>query len=430
MASGTTIDIDNRWDPFTTAPELVRERFEDGWAAAQGAYQTTMEAVQRLENIAGDLNTINRVIEIDTARISTGEISVDPPTLDLSLLRVDSPDMPVDPALINTDMEVFPEYPDLVVGDIPPPNEIYTSALLTALKAKFLADVQSGGTGISPAVETAIFQRQYERDLLIHNDTMDEIAATRARGKYPIPNGSLIEAQNKEITKFGNKRLDVSRDISIKSFELAFQHTEFVMLHGVGFESQLMNWAHGVAILASDVSKAVVDAQLRIFAGRTDGTSKKIMGIIEKAKAKIDHNRGLIEVFNGKVNGYAAKIRGEGDRVNAVARGYEAQVGLFRGVSDFEIQKIGLDLKALELAMNKTIANANILIKDKEIESRHYEVLNTLKAEVMKAAGAIASQLTAGAMAGTNASAHISASASSTYSPRWTWTAEGGWVLS
>jgi hypothetical protein len=80
--------------------------------------------------------------------------------------------------------------------------------------------------------------------------------------------------------------------------------------------------------------------------------------------------------------------------------------------------------------MNKIMANANILIKDKEIESRHYEVLNTLKTEVMKAAGHIASQLTAGAMAGTSASAQISASNTSSYSPRWTWTAAGGWVFS
>ena len=424
--------VPNRWAPFEDAPELVKDRFTDGWSSATGAYATAMEAVQALRHIASELRLINREISIDTTTISTGEISVDPPTIDASLLTVNNPDMPVDPQLISATLDAFPDFPDLVVGDIPPPNETYTSPLLTALKAKFLADVQSGGTGISAAVENAIFKRQSERDLLIHNDTMDEISATVARGGYPIPNGALLAAQEKELLNYSNKRLDVSRDVSIKSFELAFQHTQFIMQAGVAFEANLMGWAHGVAVLASDVAKAVVAMTIEAYRGRTDGISKKIIGIIEKAKAKIEYNRGLIEIFAAKVNAFGAKIKGEGDRVNAVARGYEAEVGLFKSVADFEIGKTGLDLKVLDARMTQALGNANIMIKDKEVELKNYELLNSLKTDIMKAIGMIASQIGAGAMAGISASAHVSASASASYSVtgRWTWTQADGWVLS
>jgi hypothetical protein len=433
MATGeTTVNVPGRWDAFELAPGFVGDRFTDGWAAATGAYATAMQAVQNLEHIASELHLINRVISIDTTTISSGEISVDPPTINAALLTVNNPDMPVDPQLISATLDAFPEFPDLVVGDIPAPNETYTSALLTALKAKFLADVQSGGTGISAAVENAIFNRESERALLVHNDAMDEIAATVARGGYPIPSGALLAAQNKELTEYRNKRLDVSRDISIKSFELAFQHTQFVMQAGVAFEANLMGWAHSVAVLASDVAKTVVLMQIEAFKARSDGISKKIIGIIEKAKAKIEYNRGLIEIFASKVNAYGAKIKGESDRVNAVARGYEAEVGLFKSVADFEIGKAGIDLKVLDARMTQALGNANILMKDKEIELKSYEMLNSLKTDIMKAIGMIASQIGAGAMAGISASAHVSAGASASYNVtgRWTWTAADGWVLS
>ncbi len=433
MGTGeTTVNVPGRWDAFELAPGFVGDRFTNGWSAALGAYATAMEAVQRLEHIARDLQLINRAISIDTTTISSGTISVTKPRIDISELRVNVPDLPVDPQLIDATLDAFPDFPDLVVGDIPAPNETYTSALLTALKAKFLADVQSGGTGISAAVENAIFQRQSERDLLIHNDTMDEIAATVARGGYPIPNGALRSAQDKELLNYSNKRLDVSRDISIKSFELAFQHTQFVMQTGVTFEANLMGWAHGVAVLASDVAKAVVAMTIEAYKARSDGISKKIIGIIEKAKAKIEYNRGLIEIFASKVNAYGAKIKGEGDRVNAVARGYEAEVGLVKSIADFEIGKAGIDLKVLDARMTQALGNANIMIKDKETELKSYEMLNSLKTDIMKAIGSIAAQLGAGAMAGISASAHVSAQASASYSVtgRWTWTQADGWVLS
>jgi len=389
------------------APSTVLNRFADSETFANSAYATTVAALNALRDIALALELISRTIPIDTTSISIPEISISPPTIDPDEFTVDMPILPTEPVIVDASIGTLPEFPDLVVGDLQMPDETYATSLLTAIKSKLLSDVNTGSTGLTPAIEDAIFQREYERALIIHNDTQDRIAATWARNGYPLPNGALLGAYEEEEINFTNKRLDMSRDTAIKSFELALQNYHFIIQQGIALESQLMGYAHSVATLAFQVADEIIKNALVAFRERREAVSAKIASILETAKTKIQYNISLIEMYTAKLSAYSAKIRGETDRVNAVARGYEAEVAEFRSVADFEISKAGLDLKVIDAKISQAVANANILIKDKEIEMKNYELLNSLKEKAMEAISHVAAQITASALTMVHASASI-----------------------
>lgn len=415
--------ISYRWDLFEDAPTLVKSRFDDMKNFGLQGFNMAMASIQALSNIAGQLQLINRVITIDTEPITEPPLTEIPPTIDMTQFRVDYPAEPNEPSLIDATLESIPGvFPDMLgPGDIDPGQlGAYSDSLMSALQKKLLNDLITGSVGITPDVEDAIFKREYERSLLEYEDEQDRIAANWAKGSFPFPNSALRAAQTKAAREFSNKRLDVSRDIAIKSFELALQNTHFIIQQGIGLEAQLIQWADRVATRVFEASKAVIDTNIRTYDARVKGFGERARIIIEKCRAKIEYNIGLIRLYEGRVNAFASKMRAESERINAVARGYEAETAVFKSVVDFDVERISLDLKVIQARIDQASVNAQILIKDKEIELKNYEMLNSLKVEALKSEGMIAAQVASGALAAVHAQVHIGAQdvATYTYTPR------------
>jgi hypothetical protein len=61
------------------------------------------------------------------------------------------------------------------------------------------------------------------------------------------------------------------------------------------------------------------------------------------------------------------------------------------------------------------VANSGILIKDKEVELKNYEMIKSLMMEAQKAIGMIAAQVASGALSAVHAAVGISASDSASY---------------
>lgn len=421
MSNGDS-GIAHRWDLFKDSPELVKKRFDDMQGYALDGYNMAMAAIQNLSNIGQVLGLINRVISVNTEIINEPNISnLNPPSIDMNQFRVDFPSQPSQPTLIDATLEAISSaFPEMVgPGEINTGETVYVSSLMTALKAKILSDVQNGSTGITPAVEDAMFKRNYERDLSEYNDELDRVAANWARGGFPFPNAGLRAAQDKVTREFTNKRLDLSRDIMIKSWETALQNTHFMIQQGVAIEGLLIRWAESVATRIFEASKAIIDTQIRSYEARVKGFGEKARIIIEKCRAKIEYNLGIIRMYEASVNAFASKMRAEAERINAVARGYEAQTEVFNSIVNFDIKKVELDLKVIQARIDQALGNAQILIKDKEVELKAYEMLNNLKMEAQKAIGMVAAQVASGALSAVHASVDIGARdlASYGYSP-------------
>jgi len=411
--------INNRWALFDDAPTLVKKRFDDMQQTAMNGFNMAMAAIQGLANIGQQLELINKVIAIDTTVINEPNLpDRTPPSIDMDQLRVDVPATPIEPTLIDATLETIPSsFPEMIgPGDANPGDLVYVSPLLTALKSKILSDLVTGSTGLTDAVEDAIFKREYERSLLEHENEKDRIAANWATGNFPFPNSGLRAALDKADREFSNKRLDVSRDVAIKSFELALQNSHFVIQQGVVIEGLLIQWSNQVATRVLEASKAEINKLIQSYEAKVKGFSERTRLIIEKCLAKIQYNIGVIRMYEGSVNAFSAKMRAESDRVNAVSRGYEAEANLFNTQVNFDIQRVNLDLKVIQARIDQAVANAGIMIKDKEVELKNYELIKSLMMEAQKAIGMIAAQVASGALSAVHAAVGISASDSASYS--------------
>lgn len=135
----------------------------------------------------------------------------------------------------------------------------YTSALKDALATKLKSDVENGGTGLSSAVEDAIWERTRERDNRDYEDAVDKVNSLWAGKGFSLPNGVLAELQQDLAIDDRNQRTERSRDILIKQAELAQANTHFAITSSLGLEQLELNHANQIYNRALEAEKSVVE---------------------------------------------------------------------------------------------------------------------------------------------------------------------------
>jgi len=306
----------------------------------------------------------------ELAPIDPIDVPVPPPWVTPTLT---SPDLPViiDPIIPVWEDVVWPDYFDVdapVFDNLPPSlnldpgNMDYNSNINTALGDAIYDGLIHGGTGLAPEVEEAIFQRESERSLLVHNDQMTRIAAEWAKGGFNLPTsmlGSLLmEADNNYV----NKRLDTSRDIAIKQAELALTNTHFILNQAQTMEARMLAWFGEIAKRAYEVSRSLLEFG------------------IERYKAEIQAFNALVDIYKTRaqvfeittaatvkrLEGYrlrleAAKLTGELNKVNVDV--YKAQLdGLMIYINKYRAEmdgaKVHMEIEQLKIQEYKERINA------------------------------------------------------------------------
>ncbi|RPI53398.1 MAG: hypothetical protein EHM49_04390 [Deltaproteobacteria bacterium] len=318
--------IKHRWDLFQKSQDIVDEKFEDGREYAQAAYQTAQETIQRLSDLASQLNNIDVDLTIE---------DLTPPSIDDFM---GTP--PGSPPDIELNMPA-----DLTEAD----------DVNTAIRNKLLHDITEGSPAIPEDIETAIFGRENERALLVHQDTLDKISAEWSKRGFTLPDGLLAALLTQAQIDFANKRLDVSRDVAIKSFELSDANTKFAIEKGIAWYAM-------------------------------------------------------------RIETYKAKVQAEISRIDAIVKLYLGEAQVYQATAQVYTALTDAKVKKFEVQVKMALTRAELLIKDAELDMKNYEIMNSLKIEAMKAISGVAAQLVAGALSSVSASAHISATNSASYS--------------
>jgi hypothetical protein len=316
--------VENRWLLFETAPTIVTEKFEDGRAYASNAIALANAVIEELRQIGVALNTI------DT---TTGITYLTPPES-------------------GSFTGTAPTSPDTTANLPVAPSD--SDVLQDTIRSQIINSISNQSSAIPESVETAIFNRESERALLVHHDTLDNISAEWAKRGFTLPNAILASLISQAETDFGNKRLDVSRDIAIKNFELSDANVKFAVQQGIAYIGYKVT-----------IYKAEVDAEI----ARIDAIIKKYLGDLDAYKT-------------------------------------DAQV--FTSLAD-------INVKEFDAALKQEITKAGLLIKNVEIGIKNYEMETGLRVEVAKAIGSILAQVVAGSLASISASASVSASDSGSY---------------
>lgn len=262
---------------------------------------------------------------------------------------------PAVPGSISIDLTGYPNVNLITVpsmGELSPGNTtLYASTLLTAIQTKLLHDVNEGGTGLGADIEQDLWDREGERALQAHNNTMDRISAEWSKRGMPLPNGVLAQMYMEEEINYVNRRLDTSRDISIKQAELAFQNTQFVLTQAVGLEGALMNFDNAIRERIYQAAKATLELKavetnlwiskynlsLGIYQALVNGRVEEARIAIQKYitevqayKTTVDAQVATIETnikaFIGEVEAY----KGEAAAYESVVKGYSAKVEAYK----------------------------------------------------------------------------------------------------
>lgn len=229
------------------------------------------------------------------------------------------PDLPLLPTLreiLPPDEPVFslPEFTaTMPTADLTPPEPVYSwneaeynSEFNELLKAKITDGIVNGGTGLLPEVEQAIYDRAATRlDLEAQKNELLALNDFASRGAR-IPQGALVarlsEAQMQNLLA----REDLTRDILIKSADMAYQYATFIIDKGLELEKEFMTLFNSVQQRAFEASKVTLDFLIQEYDIRVKAYSAQLEGY--KTEAEIFRARLQAEI--AKADLYKATIEG------------------------------------------------------------------------------------------------------------------------
>lgn len=183
------------------------------------------------------------------------------------------------------------------------PGAQYTSGLLTSLRASLQSRIDNGGTGLSPAVEQAIWDRGREKEVRQAADAQAALDQMEALG-YAFPSGAYLDAKIKIQTELAYQAAGHSREVMIKQAELEQANVLAALDKAVAIETTAINYANQIEQRLFDSSKYATEAGIAIY------------------NAQVQAYAAFLEAYKTKVAIYEAQIRGELAKVDV----YKAQI--------------------------------------------------------------------------------------------------------
>ena len=184
------------------------------------------------------------------------------------------------------------------------PGAQYTSGLLTTLKSKLQDILDNGGTGLSPDVENAIWDRGREREARAMRDSLAQLDRDAEQMGFALPPGVYIDGRLRIQTEAEANNRGTSREIMIKQAELEQSNVNHALDAAIQLESQLINYSNQVEQRFFDSCKYATEAGVSIY------------------NARVQAYAAYVDAFKARIAVYEATIRGELAKVEA----YKAQM--------------------------------------------------------------------------------------------------------
>lgn len=235
---------------------------------------------------------------------------------------------------------------DTIVPTFDYTEAAYNSALLDALNAKLLNDVENGGTGLDVLVEAEIFARGAARDLIEIENAVQRVRDAWSTKGFTLPNGALAAEVQKMYDDFDLIQLDKSKDISIKQAELAQTNTHFALSSSIAIEGQLLQHADNVANRALEAAKSVVELGVALFNVQLQRYQAALEAYKTAVQAFVEELRGeslKVQTYSAQMTGAKIKAEVQGQRIS----NYGIQVSAISEVyNNYKIQVEAAGIKA------------------------------------------------------------------------------------
>ena len=230
----------------------------------------------------------------------------------------------------------------------------YASQLLDALKDTLLARL-SGGTGLAPAVEQAIWDRARDRETKIAQANEDEISRASEAMGFQLPSGVLAAQLVEARQTYYDKLSELSRDIAIKQADLEQENLKQTIAAGMQLEGQLIDYAYKLEALSFENAKTYADNAVQVYNSSVEGYRALLAGYAQYAanyKTLIDAELSKIEVYKAQLQGEQTKA----DINSTLVQQYKATIDA--GLSQVEIYRaqVGAAQTLIQLEQTKISA--------------------------------------------------------------------------
>lgn len=272
----------------------------------------------------------------------------------------------------------------------------YASTLLTTLQSILLTRL-AGGTGLSPAVEQAIWDRGRSRETQIALGNEAEIMRSSEALGFPLPAGVLAAQLREAQQTFYDKLSGLSRDVSIKQADLEQENLKQTIAAGMDLEGKLVDYSfkleeltyqsaktmaeNAIASYNSQVEqfkallqayntyaaayKVIIDGELakvEVYKAQLQGEQTKAqvnLALVQQYKAQIEAGLSLVEIFKAQVGAANTLIELEKTKISAAGeqiRGYVAQVNA--ETAKVEAYKAGVQGESTKVEVYRVKADA------------------------------------------------------------------------
>ena len=388
----------------------VREQFDLSRDFVTESRGLAVELLNDLKTISDSIALIDTNVALEGADYSiTPFTGVKPTKPDVTMNIGSPPERRVFHDIDLSDLTI-PDISGLTVHTDPidAAAVTYESALLTALKARLLADVQ---TDIDrPTIETAKWNRARARDLLTHQDLLAQKRAEWSKSGLPLPDGALLAAIESEDIRYANTYDDRSGQISIEESNLAIQVRQSAVATATQLEGILMNFLQAIQQRIFEASKATVEAQLQVY--NAEIAKYRMMTDIYQtlANVRLTEAKTKVEIYMAEVTAFKAEVEAEAARLDALVKTFTGEIDAYRADVQAYQALSTVETEILKTQTSLAISRSELYLKNADIQIKQYEALTGLRIETIKAMGAIVAQEVAGALSSIHASAGMSRS--------------------
>lgn len=281
----------------------------------------------------------------------------------------------------------------------------------TPYSSQFLQNIQSklnerlaGGTGLSAAVEQAIWDRARDRETQIALAGEAEVMRSAEALGFALPVGTLAAQLVDGRRNYHDKLSGLSRDVAIKQAELEQENLKQTVALGIQLEGQLMDNAYKLEMLAFESAKAIADNAVAVYNAGIEyhrgllqayqaysGAYKTVIDAelskVEVYKAQLQGEQTKAEINNTMVQQYKAEIEGSMAQVEI----YRAQVGAAGLLVQMEQSKLaaaGEQIKAFVATVNAEVSKVEAYKAGVSAEGVKIDAYKTLVQAYSAKAGA------------------------------------------
>ena len=243
----------------------------------------------------------------------------------------------------------------------------YASALLSTLKSRLMERL-TGGSGLTPAVEQAIWDRARSRETVLAQANQDEVMRSSEAFGFHLPTGVLAAQLREAQQGYYDKLSGLSRDVAIKQADLEQENLKQTIAQGMDLEGRLIDYSYKLETMSFESAKTCAENAIQVhnalldefksllsayqtYAQAYDTLIKGELAKVEVFKALLQGEQTKADINKSLVAQYVAEIEAGMSRVKI----YEAEVGAAKTLVEVEQIKVaasGEQIKAYVAQIN------------------------------------------------------------------------------